>query len=1132
MKTANQFHCMLLCALSLMLLVTPSTHAQKSGIPARIKESVDDTRTVKLQGNVHPFARQENDRGAVADSQPMQRMLLLLHRSPEQEATLRQLLDSQQSKASANYHTWLTPEQFGKQFGPADADMQAVTDWLNRQGFSVAKVSPGRTTIEFSGNAGQVRNAFHTEIHKFAVNGEEHFANVKDPEIPGALSPAVAGVVSLHNFPKRAHQRRVGNFQRDLQSGAVRPLFTYTDSNGTFYGVGPGDFAKIYNIPAGADGSGQTIAVVGQSNINIQDIRDFRNMFGLPANDPTIILNGPDPGLVNGDEGESDLDVEYAGAVAPKAKILFVVSEPTQSNPLQVSAGIDLSAVYIVDNNLASVMSESYGECEALLGTSGNQFYNAVWQQAAAQGITVVVSAGDSGSAGCDSSQVSNSATFGIAVSGIASTPYNVAMGGTDFNQFGNFSSYWNPGNDASQASAKGYIPETPWNDSQCAANYPAACTAANSQGGDLSAGSGGPSNCITSSGSFPNVTCSGGVPLPAFQTGFPSITGSTRQVPDVSLFSGDGFNGSFYVVCQSDQNPNNAPCDLATSATSGVHNFQGVGGTSGATPTFAAIMALVNQYQAAHGGAIRQGNPNYVLYGLAASSTNYKNGSCNAAQPVSGCVFNDVNIASNNQGIAWNNSVACAAGSSTDCSNQGSGFGILVSGGKPAYAAVGGYDMATGLGSVNVANLLASWSSFSRIATTTTLSNASSSVTSGSTFSVTIAVAPSNATGSVSLLANGATGNLAGLGPFTLSNGTVTASTDLLPAGTTSIVAYYPGDATHSASTSIPLPLTVTGAGYTSKTTVYYTDFDSNGNPTNHLSSQTITYGTPYIVTIAVTKADGTSCAGNVVFPNTKPSFPCPTGHITLTDNGNPLTDFPNGQAALNSFGFAEDQPINLSATIGATTPGVHNIVASYAGDGNYSASGPSNTLTITVKQATTITSVQSSLSSVTSGTPVTLQATITTSSNGLPPSGTVQFVNGSTNIGSPVNCAPVAATATPGASCTATLPTTISAFFPLPTEPRTPATPSVPILAALASLLLFALGLRWMPETRRRAYAYAGLVAFALLAVGIAGCSSSGSSGGGGGGGGSKTVTISAKYSGDANYTASTGTTTIRVQ
>jgi hypothetical protein len=1128
MNTAKKFQWMMACALGSLLLASPAVQAQKTLVPTRIKEPVDDTRTVKLQGNVHPFAQPQNDRGAVADSQPMQRMLLLLQRSQDQEASLRQLIDAQQTKSSANYHAWLTPEQFGKQYGPADADLQAVTDWLTRQGFSIAKISPGRTTIEFSGNAGQVRNAFHTEIHKFEVNGEEHFANLKDPEIPAALSPAVAGVVALHNFPKRAHLRRVGNFQHDLQSGAIRPQFTYTDKNGIFYGVGPGDFAKIYNIPAGADGTGQTIAVVGQSNINLQDISDFRSIFGLTPNVPQVVLNGADPGLVPGDEGESDLDVEYAGAVAPKAKIIFVVSQPTQSNPTQVSAGIDLSAVYIIDNNLANVMSESYGQCEASLGTSGNQFYIALWQQAAAQGISVVVSAGDSGSAGCDSSQIENAATFAIGVSGIASTPYNVAMGGTDFNQFGKFSTYWNANNTpGTQASALGYIPETPWNDSQCAANFPAACTTPDPNGGDLSAGSGGPSNCTTSSGTFPSVSCSGGTALPAFQTGFPSISGTTRQIPDVSLFSGDGFNGSFYIVCQSDQNANNAPCDLSTSATSGVHNFQGVGGTSGATPTFAGIMALVDQ---AHG---RQGNPNYVLYGLAASSTDYKAGSCNATAPKAGCVFNDVNIAKNSAGIAWNNSVACTAASSTDCSNQGTGFGILTTVNNPAFVSAAGYDMATGLGSVNVANLLSSWASFSRTATTTTLSNASGTlITAGTNFSVKIAVTPAGTTGSVSLLASGATGGLGAVGPFPLSNGTVTASSNLLPATTTSIVAYYPGDATHAASTSPPLLLSVTGAGYVTKTILYYTSFDSNGNPTNHTSSTPITYGTPYILTISVTN-NGTSCSGNLLFPATNPSFPCPTGKVTLTDNGNPLNDFPNGGtvgatnfAFLNSFGFAEDQPVSLSATVGTTTPGVHSIVATYAGDGNYSAGAPSNTLTLTVSQAATLTTVQSSLISVTSGTPVNLLATISTTSNGAPPTGTVQFINGSTNIGAAVPCTAVAATPTAGVSCTAALPTTISAFYPPPSGPTTPTTPLLPIVAALVSLLLFALGLRFMPEHRRRAYAYASLVAFALLALGIAGCGGSS-----GGSGGAKTVTITAKYSGDANYVASTGTTTITV-
>jgi hypothetical protein len=1110
MNTARKFQWIPACALGTLMLCSPA-RGQKTNVAARIIDQVDDTRTVKLQGNVHPLARPENDHGAVADSQPMQRMLLLLQRSQEQETSLRQLIDAQQTKGSGNYHTWLTPEQFGKQYGPADADLQAVTDWLSRQGFSIAKVSPGRTTIEFSGNAGQVRNAFHTDIHKFVVNGEEHFANVKDPEIPAALSPAVAGVVSLHNFPKTAHVRHVGNFQRDLKSGAVRPMFTYTDSNGTFYGVGPGDFAKIYNIPAGATGAGQTIAVVGQSNINIQDIRDFRSIFGLAANDPEIRLNGADPGLVPGDEGESDLDVEYAGAVAPSAHIIFVVSQPTQSNPLQVSAGIDLSAIYIIDNNLASVMSESYGQCEASLGTSGNQFYNSVWQQAAAQGISVVVSAGDSGSAGCDSSFVSNSATFGIAVSGIASTPYNVAMGGTDFNEFQKWSSYWNSTNDSHQVSVKGYIPETPWDDSQCAANFPTACTMLDTHGADLSAGSGGPSNCTTSSGSFPNISCSGGTAIPAFQSGFPNITGSTRQIPDVSLFSGDGFNGSFYVVCESDQNANNAPCDLSTSATSGVHNFQGVGGTSGATPTFAGIMALVNQATNS-----RQGNPDFVLYGLAASSANYKAGNCNAASPATGCVFNDVNIAKNTGGVAWNNSVACTAASSADCSNQGTGFGILVSGGNPAFVSAAGYDMATGLGSVNVANLLSSWTSFSRTATTTTLTNASGSpVTAGTNFSVTIGVTPSGSTGTVSLLASNASGGLGAVGPFTLTNGTVTVTTNLLPAGTTSIVGYYPGDATHAASTSAPLILAVNGAGYTGKTTVYYTDF-IGGNPANHTSSQTITYGTPYILTIIVTKSDGTSCSASLTYPTTNPTIPCPTGTITLAGTGAPFV------AQLNNFGFAEDQPISVS-------PGTYNITATYSGDANYSPGGPSNTLSITVNKATTTTSVQSSLNPVTSGTPVTLQATISSSSNSVPPTGTVQFVNGSTNIGTPVACSAVAATPTAGAGCTATLPTTIS-MLPPPGGPTTPTVPVLPILAAFVSLLLFALGLRFMPQPRRRAYAYAGLVAFALLALGIAGCSSS--SGSGSGGGHSKTVTISAIYSGDTNYSSSTGTAVITVQ
>src|ERR1700719_4501473 len=400
---------------------------------ARITQAIDEKQLVLLRGNVHPLAQTKFDQGAVSDAQPLDRMLLLLQRAPEQEAALRQLLDDQLTLNSPKHHAWLTPQQFGAQFGPTDADLEATTTWLTAKGFHSIQVGPGRTAIQFSGTAGQVRDAFHTEIHRYVVNGAEYFANSTDPQIPAALAPAVAGVVSLHNFPKFAHSHTLGNFHRARDGGAIEPLFSFagcgSNSNQPCNGLGPADLAKIYNVPANLDGTGQTIAVVGQSNINLADAQQYRAMFGLPVNDPVIILNGPDPGVI-ADEGEADLDVQVSGAVAPKATIKLVVSETSDSS---ATAGIDLSALYIVDNNIAGVLSESYGSCEAGIGTVGNAFYNALWEQAAAQGITVLVSSGDDGSAACDDNNSSDFATNGLAVSGIASTPFNVAVGGTDF---------------------------------------------------------------------------------------------------------------------------------------------------------------------------------------------------------------------------------------------------------------------------------------------------------------------------------------------------------------------------------------------------------------------------------------------------------------------------------------------------------------------------------------------------------------------------------------------------------------------------------------------------------------------------------------------------------------------------
>jgi len=617
---------------SLLTFSAGGASAQTQPVRARITEAVDETNRVQLRGNVHPLARPEFDQGVVADSQPMNRMLLLLQRSPEQQAALSALMEEQLTKGSPNYHKWLTPEEFGKQFGPADADIRAVTDWLTSHGFQVSNVSKGRTMIEFSGNVGHVRNAFHTEIHRFSFNAEARQANVSDPQIPAALMPVVAGIVSLHNFPRKSMKRIVGAFTRTAD-GRVIPQFT---TSGGSYVVGPADFAKIYNIPASLDGTGQHIAIVADSNINPQDVTDFRTLFSLPTNPPNIILNGPDPGL-NGDEGEGDLDVQIAGMVAPNATIDFVVSEDTQT-----AFGIDLSAFYIIDNNIAPVMSESFGSCESSLGTAGNNFYNSLWEQAAAQGITVMVAAGDPGSTGCNDFNTATAATLGLAVSGIASTPFNVAVGGTDFDDVGKQTSFWNTTNlPLSRESALGYIPETTWNDS-CAATATSAtlntvcALASTSPLLNIVGGSGGPSSIYAK---------------PSFQSGITpkgiAAGDNHRYTPDVALFASDGPQSrSFYLLCQADGISAGSPPSCVPDS-NGHFSFFGSGGTSASSPAFAGIMALINQSQVNAGKAGRQGNANLVLYKIAATAGQ----SCNSSTtPLTGsatCSFYDVTTVS-----------------------------------------------------------------------------------------------------------------------------------------------------------------------------------------------------------------------------------------------------------------------------------------------------------------------------------------------------------------------------------------------------------------------------------------------------------------------------------------------------
>ncbi|MBV8514763.1 MAG: Ig-like domain repeat protein, partial [Acidobacteria bacterium] len=887
--------------------------SQTPRIPARVTQSVDDSNRVTLRGNVHPMARAAFDRGAVPDSQLATRVDILLKRSDDQEAALRQLLDQQQDKSSLNYHKWLTPQQFGAQFGPADSDIQAVTDWLTSRGFTNIKVSPGRTRVEFDGNVGQISSAFQTQIHHFFVNGTMHTANVSDPQIPAALAPVVGGVASLHDFRPRAQVHRLGTFRRAKDTNEVKPLFTFGNCGSSAkptpcYAVGPGDFAKIYNVPAtvsgSAPGTGVTIAIVQDSNINSSDVSDFQKMFGLSANPVNVILNGPDPGIqgpnsATDDESEADLDVQWAGAVAPGAQIDLVVSEDSKSIGM---FGTDLSAIYIVDNNIAPVLSESFGSCEANIGASAEALYVDLWEQASAQGITAIVSAGDTGSAGCDpASSAANQdiASLGIAVNGLASTGFNVALGGTDFqnfggtqNQLGASSSFWNATNstDGTQTSAKGYIPEWPWNDS-CAATATASnlgtCTAAiintdssgsNPPDNDLVAGSGGPSTLNAK---------------PTFQVGINGMPSAAfRQVPDVSFFAGNGTNASFYIICQEDGNTGTGSSTSSCDLNSPFADFQGVGGTSAAAPAFAGVMAMINQKTGQ-----RQGNANYALYQLYKKNT--AGTICaSAASPASTCIFYDT--------VAGNNSVACAGGT-PNCSNTTSGqFGVLIDPTKtntPAFVTTTGYDNATGLGSLNVTNLLNAWSSATFTSDNVTLTGPSGTVAHGSQQTFNISVNPTAATGVVSLVATPPGGTPLGIGSwsqgdqtFTLSSGAAHITTTELPGGTgVQVVAQYSGDATYAAGTSAPLTINVTKEN--SSTAVNFVTFNASNAPQLNQTAS-VAYGSSYLLQIAVSDSAGNQCGSQF--------SACPTGTITLTDNGQPLNDFSGSNTAkLNSIGI-----------------------------------------------------------------------------------------------------------------------------------------------------------------------------------------------------------------------------------
>ncbi|MGB6545771.1 MAG: protease pro-enzyme activation domain-containing protein [Candidatus Acidiferrales bacterium] len=1012
---------------SLAFFGTVSARAQAPGPQTRITHAIDETNLVTLKGNTHPLARPEFDQGAAPDNEPADRIQLLLKRSPAQEAALRQLLDDQKSSSSPSYHQWLTPAQFGAQFGPSDSDVQTITTWLTSHGFTVNRVSAGRTVIEFSGNAGQIREAFHTQIHKYMVNGQSHWANSSDPQIPAALAPVVAGPVTLHNFGRKAmHVMGPKIAMAKQTSDATKPEFAATCGGAPCYVVGPADFATLYNTQslwnAGTDGTGQTIAIVGDSNINCADVTNFRTFFDLPvteANDCSdssanvqIFVNGADPGL-NGDEIEADLDVEWSGAVAKGAHVDFVTSETTDE-----SQGIDLSAEYIVDNDLAPVMSESFGECELALENAGVAYYSELWEQAAAEGITVMVSAGDSGAAGCDDDNTQDVAVNGLSVSGIASTAFNVAVGGTDFNDFTNQTNYWNSSDSSSSThqsiKTNTYIPEIPWDDS-CAALNITGC------------------NGITENSASENIVGGGGGQSlaslkPSWQEGAAvtglAMTDGSRDLPDVSLFAaaGSGSN-SFYPICEAD-------ADATCMGSNG--EFNGVGGTSSSAPAFAGIMAMVNQYMASQSMPARQGNANYELYVLASKQVTAGTpcSSVSITTSTGGCTFYDITTGSNSvpciegTGCTVQTENANAPGLLEEVNSVGHTDGIL------AWQAGAGFDLSTGLGSVNAFNLVHDWPAIVGAFTpsTTTLklctggaavcvsggSGTTLTLVHGTTVTATVTAAPASGTGTPTgdaaligtpnTLADNSGSSNAGVDIFndsgnsdvyTLTNGTITGATSFLIGGQYAVTAHYGGDGKFGASNSTAVNVNITPEASTTTVSAAAADPSllAEGASIDEALVSTPVYGDVDFVRVDVVgQSTEESATGTVNVTNNGVAFGCP------------------GTCNLNTEGNLE---IEAGVNVVPTLPtGPHSFAATYSGDPSYAASSSTAAVALNVAIAPTSTLLSASPTAVTAGHTTVLTATVTTDSIGVAPTGNVTFFAG----GAAITAGAISYTRTPG--------------------------------------------------------------------------------------------------------------------
>ncbi len=781
--------------------------------------TIDSSSEVQLSKSLHPQARQEFDRGLVSASFKLSYVTLVMSPSASQQAALNQLLAQQQDPTSANFRKWLTPAQYADRFGLSQRDIDRVSGWLKSQGFTVLSVGGGRNSVTFSGTAAQVQRAFQTEIHHYDVNGERHFANSTPLMVPAALKGVVTTIRGVHDF-----RMKPANHARSFHADVNAARADYYDSAYGANFLAPGDLATIYDFPSSLTGTGQKIVVVGQTDIFLADINDFRSGFGLSTisgctttttgitglisscntTNFRYVLLGTDPLSPSANDiGEADLDVEWSGAAAPGAQVIFVNGETAGGVDDALAAAINPPS----GPPLAPVVTMSYGICEAFAGDLETEL-----QQGNAEGVTIMNSSGDTGAAACDYNPPNNTRPFTGAVGGVsvnypASSPEVTGVGGTAITLANDTSStYWNTGNGGTGGSAKSYIPEIGWNDNEalgafCLSNPSVSfcnpgspyvkITNAQTFQEDywISIGGGGASNCWTET---VGGVCQAGFTQPTWQQGL-TVSGApsgVRWVPDVSLFASPNFPGFIYCTPQNPGSGNYAStCASGISAAVETYNSL-VGGTSASSPVFAGIVTLINEHVNGTSSS-GLGNINSTLYTLAKTPSNG--------------AFHKI--------TSGDNKVYCASGQPTaqPAALRCPTSGTLVVGYSASNAdATTGYNLVTGLGSVDVNKLLLAWPA-ALPPTTTSVTSDKSSINQGASVTLTATVSPATATGTVTFFANSTS-----LGNGTLSSGVATLTTTALPPGTDDVTANYNGDLSDAGSVSSAVQVAVAAADFT----------------------------------------------------------------------------------------------------------------------------------------------------------------------------------------------------------------------------------------------------------------------------------------------------------------------------